>query len=68
MSVDIYSQLKHLELGELVILPPRLLNHDGLFLDNWTVPQLAERLETPCHVYKESLKDFVQTVTKAADQ
>jgi putative radical SAM enzyme (TIGR03279 family) len=64
---DIYNQLKQRDLGDVVLLPPRLLNHDGLFLDNWTIPQLTERLGTPCHVYKESLNDFVKTVTKILD-
>lgn len=55
---DIYKQLKDKELGDVVFLPPRVLNDDGLFLDDWTVGKLEENLGVPCHVYTESLAEF----------
>ena len=60
---DIYNQLKDRPLGEIILLPPRVLNHDGLFLDNWTIPQLEKKLGVRCHVYHESLSEFI-TVLK----
>ena len=55
---DIYNQLKNKETGDLVLLPPRVLNHDGLFLDDWSVAQLEEALGVPVVVYKEALAEL----------
>lgn len=59
---DIYDQLKSLSLGDLVLLPPRILNHQGLLLDDWTIPQLEEKLQVSCYVYKDSLAQFVDVI------
>ena len=56
------EQLKQENLGDLVLLPPRVLNEDGLFLDNWTVDQLQEKLNVACHVYSEPLTELPQIV------
>lgn len=40
----IYSALKDKDCGDLVLLPPDILNAEGLFLDNMTLPQLEEAL------------------------
>ncbi len=52
---DIYGQLKDHPLGDVVLLPPRVLNEDGLFLDDWTVDALQDKLDVPCHVFSEPL-------------
>ncbi len=59
---DIFERLKQENLGDLVLLPPRVLNEDGLFLDNWTVDQLQEKLNVACHVYSEPLTELPQIV------
>lgn len=59
---DIARQLADRELGDLVLLPPRVLNDDGLFLDDWTVDRLESQLDTRCHVFGESLSQFVSVV------
>ncbi len=63
---DIYSQLKNEKLGDAVLLPPRVLNEDGLFLDDWTVNDLQEKLGVPCHVYRESLSELPQVINRLA--
>jgi putative radical SAM enzyme (TIGR03279 family) len=55
---DIYSQLKDRALGDFIFLPPRVLNHDGLLLDDWSVNQLEDALGVHVHVYKESLSNI----------
>ena len=55
---DIYNQLKNRPLGEMVLLPPRVLNEDGLFLDDWTVSELEQKLGVPCHVFTESFDEL----------
>jgi putative radical SAM enzyme (TIGR03279 family) len=52
---DIYAHLKDRALGDYIFLPPRVLNHDGLFLDDWSINQIEEALGVKVHVYKESL-------------
>lgn len=61
---DIYNQLKDRELGDLVLLPPRVLNNDGLFLDDWTVADLEQKLGVPCHVYTEPLSRLFSVIKK----
>ena len=60
---DIYDQLKDKQLGDIVLLPPRVLNDDGLFLDDWTVEKLSEKLGVACHVYTGELAAFVNEIT-----
>lgn len=59
---DIYDQLKVKQLGDIVLLPPRILNDDGLFLDDWTVEKLSEKLGVACHVYTGELTAFVNNL------
>jgi putative radical SAM enzyme (TIGR03279 family) len=60
---DIQRSLNYRNLGDLVLLPPRVLNHNGLFLDDWTLPQLEESLSTRCHVHTDSLESLVKNLT-----
>ena len=55
---DIYHQLRNMERGDLILLPPRVLNRDRLFLDNWTVDKLENNLHTRCCVYNEPLENI----------
>lgn len=59
---DIYTQLKNRDLGDYIFLPPRILNHDGLMLDNWSLSQLEEALAKRIHVYTESILDIVDVI------
>jgi len=51
---DIYQSLWENPLGEYVILPPRVLNHDRRFLDDWTLDELEDRLKRKVIVFPES--------------
>jgi len=62
VAQDIYARLKNESLGDLVLLPPRVLNEDGYFLDDWTVEKLEEKLSVPCHVYSEPLAQLPRVV------
>jgi putative radical SAM enzyme (TIGR03279 family) len=64
---DIYEQLKERQLGHLVLLPPRILNANGLMLDDWTPEMLQDKLGVPCHVYREPISELVEVVTKVLD-
>jgi len=57
---DIYDQLKERNLGNIVFLPPRILNPDGLLLDDWTVEMLEEKLNICCHVYSEPISELIE--------
>ena len=59
---DVFNQLKNKDLGDLVLLPPRILNDDDLLLDDWTVPELQEKLNTPCHVFIEPMSEFFNVI------
>ncbi|HED09376.1 MAG TPA: DUF512 domain-containing protein, partial [Caldithrix abyssi] len=52
---DIYETLSRKKLGDVVLLPPRVLNDDGYFLDDWTLEDLQQKLGVPCHVYDGNL-------------
>lgn len=58
VAEDIYDQLKDKPLGDIVLLPPRVLNNDGLFLDDWDLEKLSSKLGVPCHVYSGEIADL----------
>jgi putative radical SAM enzyme (TIGR03279 family) len=47
----LYSALNGKDLGDLVLLPPDLLNADGMLLDDATIPELEHRLNVPLLVF-----------------
>jgi len=61
---DIFEQLKNKKLGDFVFLPPKVLNAEGLFLDNWNVSMLEEKLNTKIYVYKEDIVDILNIIEK----
>ena len=61
---DIYNQLKNKELGDCVFLPPRVLNHDDLLLDDWSVDRLQNALGVPVYVYKETPAEIADVIMK----
>ena len=63
---DIYRQLKNRKLGDYVILPPRILNHDGVFLDDWTVDQLEEKLGRKIFIFPDSFKRLFENIEAEA--
>jgi len=59
---DIFEQLKGSSLGDMVFLPPRVLNEDGFFLDDWTVDELEQKLGVPCYVYTNPLSELPEVI------
>jgi putative radical SAM enzyme (TIGR03279 family) len=59
---DIFEQLKDQDLGEIVFLPPKVLNVEGLFLDNWSVAMLEEKLATKFYVYKDDISEIIDVI------
>lgn len=57
---DIYEQLCSRDLGDIILLPPRVLNEDNLFLDDWTTNDLEKKLNRPVHVYTEPLEELFE--------
>ncbi|MBN1996512.1 DUF512 domain-containing protein [candidate division KSB1 bacterium] len=43
---DIANQIQSAHDSDLVVLPPNCLNENELFLDNWTIPKLEEKIGT----------------------
>jgi putative radical SAM enzyme (TIGR03279 family) len=60
----ISSALKGKECGDLLLLPPEVLNADGLFLDNGTVDQLQNLLGVPILVYEGSWRAVFDKLNK----
>ncbi len=63
---DIYSALKDRELGDYIILPPRVLNQDGIFLDDWTVEAIEEKLGKKVFIFPDSFVTLMKNI--AAEQ
>ncbi len=53
----LYSALKDKDCGDMVLLPPDILNADGLFLDDTTVLQLEDQLNVPVMVFDGNWTD-----------
>jgi putative radical SAM enzyme (TIGR03279 family) len=64
---DIYRQLKNRKLGDYIILPPRVLNHDEVFLDDWKVDQLEEKLNRKIFIFPDSFKKLFENFEAEAN-
>ncbi len=60
----LYSALGGKDCGNLLLLPPEVLNADGLLLDDTGVPQLEQELGTPVFVYDGSWAEVFKTLQK----
>lgn len=60
---DIMAQLKDKELGDRLLIPCNMLKADeDVFLDDYTVSQVADALQVPAVIVKSSGQDFVDAV------
>jgi len=64
---DIYAALKGSELGDYIVLPPRVLNHDGLFLDDWQVDDLEQKLGKQVFIFPESFVKLFENIAAQAE-
>ena len=53
----LYSALHGKDCGDLLLLPPDIVNGDGLFLDDMTLPALEERLGAPVMIFTGRWKE-----------
>ncbi len=58
------SALKGKDCGDLLLLPPDVLNSDGVFLDDMSVAQLEELLEVPVLVFDGSWSNVFEYLKK----
>lgn len=61
---DIYTQLRHVSLGDYVVLPPRCLNEDGVFLDGWTLVQLEEKLGRKLFIFPGNFMKLFEEISE----
>lgn len=61
------SSLRGKGLGDLLLLPPDILNYDALFLDDMTVPQLEETLNVPVMVFDGRWSDVFDRLRRRAE-
>ncbi len=59
----LYSALRGRDCGDLLLLPPDVLNADGLFLDDSTADDLSARLGAPVHVFDGRWADVFAHLT-----
>ena len=59
---DIYDTLKDQKTGEYIVLPPDCINDDGVFLDDWTQPQLEKQLGKKLIVFPRSFQKLFALV------
>jgi putative radical SAM enzyme (TIGR03279 family) len=60
----VYSAVRRKGAGDLVLLPPDILNADGLFLDDMTVPQLERSLNAPVHIFDGSWGKVMRALSR----
>jgi putative radical SAM enzyme (TIGR03279 family) len=58
----LYSALKGKDCGDLLLLPPDILNADGLFLDDGTPGRLEQQLNVPIMVFDGSWSDVLKKI------
>lgn len=59
---DIYNQLKDERTGDYIVLPPDCVNDDGVFLDDWTLPELQEKLGKRVIVFPRSFTSLFDLI------
>ncbi len=59
---DIYNALKDERTGDYIILPPECTNDDGVFLDDWTIPQLEEKLGKKTILFPKSFVTLFELI------
>lgn len=59
----LYSALKGRDCGDLLVLPPDVLNTDGLFLDDTTTEDLSARLGVPVLPFRDRWADVFAHLT-----
>jgi NifB/MoaA-like Fe-S oxidoreductase len=63
----LYSALRGKDCGDLLLLPPDILNADGLFLDDTTIAQLEKELKTHVFVYDGSWADVFKSLQQTRE-
>lgn len=58
----VYFSLKDVPAADLVLLPPDIVNADGVFLDDQSVPDLSARLGSPVMVFDGSWPDVFRAL------
>ncbi len=64
----VVSSLQGRTLGDLILLPPDILNAEGLFLDDMTVPQLEQKLNCPVLVFDGRWQDVFTTLLPSRER
>ena len=59
---DIYNTLKDQPLGDYIVLPPRVLNHNRLFLDDWSIDKLEAKLGKEVLIYPDSFETLLDNI------
>lgn len=59
---DIFAELSKHPLGDIVVLPANTLNFDGIFLDDWTIEMLRDKLERPIEVIDNDFDGLIKKV------
>ncbi|NIS37988.1 DUF512 domain-containing protein, partial [Candidatus Saccharibacteria bacterium] len=63
---DIYDTLNTQRTGDFIVLPPRCLNDDGLFLDDWSLQELEDKLGKRLIVFPESFSQLFDEINGCA--
>ncbi len=61
---DIYNQLHEQRTGDYIVLPPQCVNDDGLFLDDWTLSALQEKLGKKVIVFPGSFAALFDVIAE----
>jgi len=61
----LYSAMKGKDCGDLLLLPPDILNSDAIFLDDMSVAQLAKLLDVPVLVFDGSWSHVFEYLKKS---
>ncbi len=59
---DIFNQLRSSRLGDILAMPANCLNHQGLFLDDWTIDKLEQKLNRKIVVVENDFQFLIETL------
>jgi NifB/MoaA-like Fe-S oxidoreductase len=61
---DVLNTLKSQGHGDIVVLPPNIINHNSLFLDDISLSQFQRRLGVPVYIYNEDFPEILRDLSR----
>jgi NifB/MoaA-like Fe-S oxidoreductase len=56
---DILQALDEVDIGDVVVLPPEVLNANQLFLDDLSLSEFRKKIRVPVYIYQRNFPEIL---------